>query len=111
MRSTKVAVIACAFFLFACGGGGGGGSSGPAPATNLAGTWVGTLEDINDVMHTTSVTIDATGKITQVTISGQNTTGLTGNVTVAGTNLYAFTLSNQTSGGFFADATATHVAF
>jgi hypothetical protein len=112
MRSTKVAAFACALFLFGCGGGGGGGGGGgPTPATNLAGTWSGELEDGALVMHTVQVTIDATGKITQVNQDGGTIAGLTGNVFVAGTNLYSFTFSDGTHGGFFADASATHIAF
>jgi hypothetical protein len=101
--------LACALFLFACGGGGGGG--GPAPATNLGGTWSGTLEDSTLVMHTVEVTIDATGKITLIKQDSTTLTGLTGSVFVAGTNLYSFSFSDGTHGGFYADASATHVAF
>jgi hypothetical protein len=118
MRSTRVAVLASALFLFACGGGGGGGGNSPTPATNLAGTWSGQLEDGNSVMHTVQVTIDATGKITQIKQDGtivQDGSGtgrpLTGNVFVAGTNLYSFTFTDGTHGGFYADASATHMAF
>jgi hypothetical protein len=117
MSFTKAVVVACALFLFGCGGGGGGGGGGgPAPATNLAGTWSGQLEDPVLGMHTVQVTVDATGKMTQlkqdgIVVIGGNGLPLTGNIVVAGTNLYSFTLSDGTKGGFFADASATHVAF
>jgi hypothetical protein len=119
MKSIRIIVVACALLLFGCGGGGGGGgggAAGPTPATNLAGTWAGTNEDPVNVMSTLSVTIDATGKITQVTLGGVVQAGLTGNIFNAGAatgggSLYSFTLSDGTKGGFFADASVTHVAF
>ena len=109
MRHLRIAALCFCTLLFAsCGGGGGGGDPAPPPP-NLTGTWFGTLEDPNSMMHTTSVTISGTS-ITEIRVDNL-VTGQTGTITQRSAQVFAFTLNDGTKGGLFLDSLAAHAAF
>ncbi len=104
----RVLTLVFAFFLSSCGGG-GDDSSMPAglPLSALAGTWSGTLEDLSEVMHELSVTVDGSGNITQILVDGTDG-GTTGTITKVGANVFGVAFSDASEGGFIADASGTH---
>lgn len=115
MKFTKTFVSLVFTALLASCGGGGGGGGGSSPSLSvgsLAGTWYGTLEDINSVMHTVSLTIGSGGSISQI-INDGSITSLTGTITQSSTHvqLFSATFSDGTIVGFFADSSAGHIAF
>src|SRR4051812_45765758 len=107
----RLLTFMCAVFLSSCGGGGGGGGT-PAEVSTLAGTWFGTEQDNLGAMHQVTVTVNASGNITQVVTDGvdQSETG-TISKSKAGPNIFAFVLSDSTEGGFIVDAGGTHMGF
>lgn len=117
MSRLRIAALCFSTVLLAsCGGGGGdgGGSPPPPPAPDLTGTWFGTLEDFNFVMHTFSVTISGTS-ITEVRVDNLNN-AKTGTITPRSAQVVAFTLQDGTlsppsTGGLFLDSSATHAVF
>ena len=94
-------------FITACGGGGGGG--GPT----LAGSWFGTLERDDGTLTEMTVTIDGGGNITSIStafgITG--TTAPSQGPTPPEGQLFGFTLSDGTEGGFFVDPGFIHAVF
>jgi len=105
-----VALCFCTVLVAACGGGGDGGPPPPPTAPDMTGTWLGTLEDPNALMHTTSVTISGTS-ITEIRVNGL-VTGRTGTVTMSpNAQVFVFTLNDGTKGAFFLDSNLTHAAF
>ena len=106
--------VIVALLVAACGGGGGGGGSPaptptPTPTTVPSGTWLGTLEDPLGVMHNFSVTTSG-NSITAIRRDG-SLTGQTGTITHRSGNIFSFTLSDTTVGGFFLDSIQTHAVF
>lgn len=105
----KLGILLFLSSLLVLGSCGGGDSDGSSDAGNLDGTWAGNLEDPFGTMHTFSVTI-SNDNITSMRQDGVDT-GLTGTITQESTNVFGFTLSDATEGGFIADAARQHVAF
>lgn len=96
--------------LSACGGGGGGGSSGGGnDITRLNGTWRGNLEDSIGTMHTLTISVSG-DTITSILIDGVNQ-GLTGTLAQRSTDVFGFTLSDTTEGGFIVDTISQHLTF
>jgi hypothetical protein len=119
---TMIVVILGLFGIAACGGGGGGGDGGgggstssPPPDTgpsvaSLQGTWFGAYQ-ITSSAYTLGVDVNnSSGGISAVRRNGISQ-GLTGSLSKDHGNIFDFTLSDGTTGGFFADNNAMHVAF
>lgn len=115
-------VVSFSFLLFlaACGGGGGSSTSTTSTTTtsltvaSLTGTWYGSQEDQNLVMHSMSVTVNSSGIISQISVDGVSTGQYSTSAIVqnaANKNLFSATLNDGTIVGFFADNTASHVAY
>ncbi len=109
---TTIAVILGLLGLAACGGGGGGGGgstdTGPSVAS-LLGTWYGAYQYPTTV-GTFGADVNGSGGITALRRNGVSQ-GLTGSFAKDHGNIFDFTLSDGTTGGFFADNDALHVAF
>jgi hypothetical protein len=107
-----VATLFLSLFSACSGGGGGGGGGVVAPASKVSGSWYGTEEQSNGNLASLSVAVDANNNITSVEIDGVPQ-GLTGAVTLVPgqTQIYSFTLSDGSEGGFFMDSTSTYIVF
>ncbi len=109
--------------LSSCGGGGGGSSNTtppppppPAPPAHaLAGTWFGTLEDVDFVLHALEVTVADDGSLSSILVDGINdgvTGTITGNITHSNSTVsYALSFSDNSSGGITVDSSSTHLSF
>lgn len=116
MKSTMIVTLSL-LGLAACGGGGGGGGgssssssdTGPSVAS-LQGTWFGAYQ-IGAPPYTLGVDVsNSTGSITAVRRNGVSQL-LTGALSKDHSNIFDFTLSDGTVGGFYADNSSAHVAF
>lgn len=114
MKRTLMAasiVIVGILGLTACGGGGDGSSPAPGPGVgDLQGSWLGAYQIIT-TPYTLGVELTDAGNITEVRRDGALLFGLTGSVAKEHGNIFGFTLSDGTSGGFFADNRTQHIAF
>jgi hypothetical protein len=101
-------LTAAVLVLQACGGGNDGQDFTVVTLEQLNGTWAGSLEDTNGVLHLFSVTIDA-GSVTQVSIDGtdQNWSGA---LTRAPDAVFSVLL-NGVDTRLFVDANAAHAVF
>lgn len=93
----------------AAGGGGGGGGTPPS-ASPLTGNWFGTEELTDGSLHPVQLTVDADLKMTELILDG-NPSGLTGSITRNQAQIYDFTLSDGSEGGFWIDEAGEHVVF
>jgi hypothetical protein len=105
-----------ASLLLGCTGGGDEATPVVPPATGptvaeLAGTWSGAFRaNAATVYHPQfTVTINSNGQITAIT--GGPVSGLTGTVVKVRDNVFGFTLSDGTEGGFMVDAGVLHAGF
>lgn len=105
----KLILIGSILVLSACGGGGGGGGGDDDVITSLNGTWRGNLEDSVGTMHTLTVAI-AGDTITSILIDGVDQS-LTGGLIQRSANVFGFTLSDTTEGGFIVDSGRQHLTF
>jgi hypothetical protein len=99
-------ILFAALLLAACGGDDNGG--GPTVGS-FQGTWRGAYE-VTGVEHEFAVVVDASGNITDV-LQDNVSLGLTGTIAAVGGNIFSFSLSNGTNGGFMIDSSATHAGF
>ncbi|MDH5633443.1 MAG: hypothetical protein OEZ10_10680 [Gammaproteobacteria bacterium] len=114
MKSHKfwqgMALACLSLFLTACPDS-SSDSDGGTPHT-LAGSWGGTIKDSTAAPLPLQITIDNSGKITNITVDGANT-GLSSiaSVTAEGNNIYGFELNDGTIGGFIVDSSGQHAGF
>jgi hypothetical protein len=120
MKTTMIVTLSL-LGLAACGGGGGGGDggggggsssssdTGPSLAS-MQGTWYGAYQ-ISTTAYTLGVDVNnASGNISALRRNGTSL-GLTGSLSKDHGNIFDFSLIGGTTGGFYADNSATHVAF
>jgi hypothetical protein len=81
----------------------------PSP---LAGTWFGTLEDLNGDLYTLQVTVNANNTVTDELVDG-SATGVTHTAAVVSgqTQIFSLTGSDGSTGGFYVDSSYTHAVF
>jgi hypothetical protein len=107
-KSIKRFVILASMSLLiaACGGGGGGGGGG----NTLNGTWRGNLEDTSGGMHRITVTVSGGNSIDSILIDGVDQE-VAGVLTAETANIWGFTLTDDTEGGFIVDSARKHLTF
>ena len=91
------------FLLVGCGGDGGGGGGGGI----FDGTWGGTIEDPSGTLGVLTVSFSG------LNMSGSSTVGgaFSGTIAQETGNIWGFTLSDGTEGGFMHDPSVTHAVF
>ena len=77
------------------------------PFTELDGTWRGNLEDPLGTMHTLEISVSGK-KITSVVLDGVDQ-GVTGRLGQSSKNVFGFSLSDSTKGGFIVDKIRQHL--
>lgn len=94
--------------LAACGGGGGSSSAaGGGDGGKFDGSWGGTIEDPSGALGVITLTFSGSS------MSGSSTVGgaFSGTITQESGNIWGFTLSDGTEGGFMHDPSVTRAVF
>ena len=100
-------LLSMTLLILSCGGSSGGGDGSN---NSLNGTWRGNLEDTLGAMHRITVVVSGGNSIDSISIDGADQ-GITGVLTAETANVWGFTLSDGTEGGFIVDSARQHLTF
>ena len=109
-KSFRRLVILASMSLLVAACGGGGGGDGGGGSNTLNGSWRGNLEDPAGTMHRVTVNVSGGNSIDSILIDGVDQ-GVAGVLTPETANIWGFTLTDDTEGGFIVDSARKHLTF